>query len=257
MTLERHYHTPWVRTVSRDSEPTARLFCFPYAAGSANIYRHWHASLPEPVEVCAIQLPGRADRRDDRPFGRLLSLVEVTANAITPLLDRPFAIFGHSMGALIAFELARLLERRGHVPALLMPAGRGAPDLPDPGPALHAAPERSLVDELMRLGGTSREMFADQERMARLIPIVRADFAICETYAFHTAPLLACPIVSFGGEQDPDWPEAQIAAWGNHTQGEFAYKMFPGDHFFLHSCERKQLGAIREQLERHFALASE
>lgn len=254
MTPHDSYNTPWVRAVRRTREPSARLFLFPYAAGSASIFRHWHESLPESVEVCAVQLPGRADRRDERAFGRLGSLVEVAANALEPLVDRPYALFGHSMGALVAFELARLLAQRGKPPALLMPAGRGAPELPDPGPALHAASERALVDELLRLGGTSREMFADRERMARLIPIVRADFAVCETYAFREAPPLECPIVAFGGEQDTDWPEAHIAAWGAHTRGVFSYTMFPGDHFFLHSCERELLSAIGEQLDLYLGL---
>lgn len=247
--LENLHETPWIRSVRREHPPAARLFCLPYAAGSANIFRHWHTSLPPEIELCAVQLSGRAERRDERPFARLGSLVEVAGGAIEPLLDRPFAIFGHSMGSLIAFELARWLERRGHTPALVMPAGRGAPELPDPGPALHAASERSLVAELLRLGGTSREMFTDQERMARIVPIIRADFAICECYAFQESAPLACPIIAFGGMQDPDWPEAHIAAWGAHTQSDFAYHMFPGEHFFLHSCERELLAKIRTASE--------
>ncbi|MBX3415408.1 MAG: thioesterase [Pirellulales bacterium] len=250
MMLDNHYGTPWVRSVRRTSPPAARLFCLPYAAGSASIFRHWQNALPESLEVCAVQLPGRADRRHERPLARVGSLVEVAGHALEPLVDRPFAIFGHSMGTLLAFELARWLEARGCRPALLATGGRGAPEFPDPGPALHAAPQAALVDELLRLGGTSREMFADAERMARLVPIIRADFAVCETYVFRPAERLRCPIVAFGGAADPDWPEPQIAAWGEHTQDEFSYHMLPGDHFFLHSCEREFLAQLRAACER-------
>lgn len=242
-------HKQWLSIPRPVSDPAMRLFCFPFAAGGASIYREWPEELPADVEMCAVELPGRGDLRGELPLTRMASLVEVTARVLAPRLDRSYALFGHSMGALIVFELARYLAARGRPPALLLAAGRGAPQIPDPGPALYAASEEDLVRELKRLGGTPSKTLDDPARRARLLLLVRADFAVCETYSYRDAPPLACPLVVYGGADDPDWKRQHLDAWRRHTTGPFEVHILPGDHFFLQSSRSELLANLRDQLQ--------
>lgn len=225
----------WLVTPRRRPEAALRLFCFPFAVGSAAIYDAWADELPAWIELNAVELPGRGGRKAERPFTRLNSLVDVAGHALRPYLDRPFALFGHSMGALIAFELARWLERAGTPSRFTFVAGRGAADLPDPGPMFYAASDDALVEELLRLGGTTPGLFDDPARLQRLVDLTRADFAVCETYCFRDRKPLAGPLMALGGQDDPDWHEPHLARWSRHTSSNFALHMLPGDHFFLHS----------------------
>jgi medium-chain acyl-[acyl-carrier-protein] hydrolase len=155
------------------------------------------------------------------------------------------------MGALIAFELCRWLRAvHNYQPQLLSVAGRGAPEIPDPGLALHAASEAALIVELRRLGGTPEKLLADPARIQSLLRLIRADFAVCEMYSYLPGPPLGCPIVVFGGADDPDWRAEHLEAWRNHTSASCVVRMLPGGHFFIDTARREFLVRLGEYLAR-------
>jgi medium-chain acyl-[acyl-carrier-protein] hydrolase len=239
----------WVVRPSPQPEPRLRLFCFPYAGGSASIFRGWSPRLPRDVEVCAIQLPGRENRFAEPPFAQLVALTNALAVAIRPYLRPAFLFFGHSMGALIAYELARRLRSQGeHGPVRLYVSAHRAPHLPSRDPPIHHLPESELVEELGRLNGTPAGVLANAELRELMLPMLRADFALCETYVHASGEPLECSIVAFAGEDDDVVRYDDMLPWKEHARGTFALRTFPGDHFFLQSARELVLAAVREDL---------
>jgi medium-chain acyl-[acyl-carrier-protein] hydrolase len=239
----------WFAHVRPNPQARLRLFCLPYSGGNASIFAGWADILPATIEVCPIQLPGHGSRIAEAPLADIRSLVEATATALLPFLDRPFAFFGHSMGALLSFELARLLRRRhGQSPVGLCVSAHRAPQLPDRGPALHALPEPAFWEELRRLNGTPPEVLAHAELRQLIEPILRADFTVCEVYTYADEEPLACPITAFGGLQDHDVTREELAAWREQTRGAFALRMLPGDHFFVNTARMLLLQTLAREL---------
>jgi medium-chain acyl-[acyl-carrier-protein] hydrolase len=198
------------------------------------IFRGWASGLPADVEVCAVQLPGRGTRLTERPFTRLAPLVEALAEALVPLLNMPFAFFGHSLGSLISFELARHLRKAyGVQPVRLFVSAAPAPQIPRRCAPVHALPEKEFLAELRQLKGTPTEILEHKELMAIMLPLLRADFAVYETYEYRAETPLTCPISAFGGLDDRRVIEGDLEAWRIHTDGFFSLRMFDGDHFFL------------------------
>jgi len=240
---------PWLSCPRRNPQAHVRLFCFPYAGGNAQIYRAWPSSLPPVAEVHMVHLPGRGTRVLETPFTRLGPLVEEAAEALLPLLDKPFAFFGHSMGALIGFELARLLrEAHGLTPAQLWVSGRRAPQVREDEPPTHDLPEPEFIEELRRLNGTPQEALEHPELLQLIIPLLRADFSVCETYDYRQSPPLDCPITAYGGLEDKDVSREQLEAWREQTISSFKLRMLPGDHFFLHSAHALLMEALSQEL---------
>jgi medium-chain acyl-[acyl-carrier-protein] hydrolase len=229
---------------------SVRLFCFPYAGGSAAIYRPWSDGLPPSIEVCSIQLPGRGARLLEKPFSRISPLVSALSQALLPLFDKPFAFFGHSMGALIGFELARLLQRKGGPqPLHLFISGAAAPFLPPREIALYKLPEPELIHALHGLNGTPKELLESEELMQLMLPTLRADFAICDTYTYKKGAALRCPITVCGGTRDRKLSRrSDLQAWRSETEASFSLQMFPGDHFFLHTAQPQLLQLLSTQL---------
>lgn len=224
----------WLAAHRPVRDPALRLFCFPFAGGGALVFREWSGDVPPEVEVCAVQLPGREGRFRERPYVRLTDLVHDLADAFAPSSDVPYVFFGHSMGALVAFELARELRRRHQPgPELLMVSGHRAPHRPDPDPPIHDLPEHDFLQEIRKLNGTPDAVLDNKELLELLIPVLRADFEVCETFEYVEEQPLACPIAAFGGTEDTDVPRDDIAAWSHETTGSFSLQMFPGDHFYL------------------------
>jgi len=241
----------WFSFPRPNRQASLRLFCFPYAGGGAVIYRTWPAGLPKEIEVCAAQLPGRGNRHAEPLYDRLEPLVEALVPAILPHLDKPFAFFGHSMGALISFELARRLRSLHRVePLRLFISGRSAPQTPKPERRTYDLPEREFVEELRRLNGTPQQLLEEPEVLQIALPMLRADFAICQTYQFLPGPPLSCPLTVFGGLQDQEMGRAGLEAWRDQTTGPFALRMLPGDHFFLHTSQTLLLQWISQGLSR-------
>lgn len=249
--------TTWVVRMHPVSHPRLRLFCLPPAGGGATSFRGWANELPREIEICAIQLPGREKRLSEPPCPRLTPLVLALAQALVPCLDRPYAIFGHSMGALMAFELARELRRRtNQSPVHLLVSARPAPHLPPRESQIHQLPDSRFIDELCLYNGMPTEVLENAELMELLLPMLRADFAIVETYEHTPDQPLPCPISVFGGLNDPKVRAADLDAWRRHTRGEFALHMFEGDHQFINSQRSKVFRVLKEELENSLASLS-
>lgn len=235
----------------REPNPRARMrmFCFPYAGGGASIYRGWGASLPADIEVCPVQLPGRESRMREAPFTRSEPMIQALVEGLQPYMNLPFVFFGHSMGAAIGFELARELRRRGQAqPAHLFVSGRRAPQTPAREEPIYGLPEPEFLIKLRELNGTPEEVLQHEELMKLLIPLLRADFEVNETYAYTPEEPFDFGLSAFGGLGDEDVTRDDVAAWQEHTSGRFRMRMLPGDHFFLHGSKDMVLEAVSRDL---------
>lgn len=245
----RRTNSPWLVLDKRRRRARLRLFCFPYAGGGTTIFRGWSDDLPEFVEVWCIELPGRGTRVADPPFTGLLPLARALAGVLAPQPIEPFAFFGHSMGALLCFEIARELRARsGAQPVGLFVSGCLAPQVFRLEPAIHELPDGAFLNELRRLNGSPVEVLAHEELMQFLLPTLRADFAICETYVYEPGSPLGCPIRAFGGQQDEEVSQEDILAWEYQTSASFSIDMFEGDHFFIHSATAPLLRTVGHQI---------
>ncbi|MGQ0825919.1 MAG: thioesterase II family protein [Actinomycetota bacterium] len=235
----------WIRTWQPRPAARVRLLCLHHAGGTASSYRLWSNLVPESVDVCAIQLPGREQRINETPFTRLEVLVTALAAELRDYLDLPFTMFGHSMGALVAFELSRELRRHGCGPVHLFVSSSPAPHLAHLGRRrISELPDPAFVNELRRLNGTPDQVLADSELMAVLMPMLRADFELVESYGFEDGVPLDCPISVFGGTADPTTDEEGLTAWRTHTKGTFRLRLFPGDHFFVNTSRHLVARAV-------------
>ena len=205
--------------------------------------------MPATVEICRAQLPGREVRLKEPGFTRLNPLVLALADAIEPYLDLPFAFFGHSMGTLISFELARELRRRHKLlPTNLFVSAHVAPQITHRSTPIHDLPEPEFIEQIRRLNGTPKEVFEQKELLRLMIPLMRADFELCQTYTYSPEPPLDCPITVFGGLDDHETPQSDREAWRVQTTAAFKQYTLPGDHFFLHSSQPFILQVISQAL---------
>lgn len=231
----------WFSNLRPNPGAATRLFCVPYAGGGSQVFQQWPDLLPLSFEVWVVNLPGRGKRLLEPTFSELSRLITALTKALFPLLDRPFAIFGHSMGALIGYETARALRSvNGPMPTHLLVSGCFAPHLPDPHPIYHL-PQEEFVRELRRLNGMPKEVLESEELMELVLPALRADFTATETYSYREEPPLPCSISAFGGWRDPLTTRESLQAWRIHTARYFSMRMFPGDHFFIHSMQKALL----------------
>lgn len=248
----KHATSPSERWLAyREPRPRARLrmFCFPYAGGGASIYRGWGASLPADVEVCPVQIPGRESRLREPAYTHSEPLIEALVEVLPRWFDLPFVFFGHSMGAMIGFELARELRRRGGaLPLHLFVSGRRAPQIPVREEPIHELPEPEFIEKLRELNGTPEEVLQHAELMRLLLPILRADFGINETYTYREEEPFDFGISAFGGLGDEDVSRDDLDAWHQQTRGRFRLRMLPGDHFFLHGARDVIAEAVARDL---------
>lgn len=213
------------------------------------IYRKWQDDLSPDIEVCAVQLTGRGSRLHEPPFKSMPQLIAALAQGLTPYLDKPCAFFGHSMGAIISFELARYLQKvNGFAITHLFVSGRRAPQLPNTDPDTFNLSDAKFVEELRRLNGTPKEVLFHAELMRLMLPLLRADFELIETYRYVPGEPLTCPITTFGGLDDGVEAAANLQPWHEQTDGSFSLHMFPGDHFFLHTARPQLTEAIAQKL---------
>jgi medium-chain acyl-[acyl-carrier-protein] hydrolase len=235
--------------VQTNSAARIRLFCFPYAGGGSAIFRSWSRQLPGYIEVVPALLPGRELRLRESAYTRVDQLVDALAREITPYLDKPFAFFGHSMGAILSFELARRLRsEHGVEPEHLFISGRRSPRVPRRDLYIHHLPDAEFVAEIEQLNGTPREVLEHQELMEMVIPMLRADFAVCHSYTYVPGEPLSCPITVLSGIHDDTTPREEIEGWHDETTGNCRIHMLEGDHFFLNQQQATILPIITRAL---------
>jgi len=245
---ERAKHE-WFPEARRHDGTRLRLFCFPHAGGGALFFRSWACLLPEGVRVCPVRLPGREGRHREPPFEDMAELVSALYDEIAPYLNLPFALFGHSMGAVVAFELARLLrEKGGAQPSMLIASAARAPQfrlghVPGPEPT-----DEQLSTELRELAGISEEALQADDFRRVTLPVLRADAGLYRRYVYSAAPPLDCDIRAYGGVDDRNVQEFHLEAWRERTTASFASRIFAGGHFYLQSSRTEFLGALAQDL---------
>jgi surfactin synthase thioesterase subunit len=225
----------WIRRYHPSAQSGARLVCFPHAGGSANYYFPLSRALAPAVEVLSVQYPGRQDRLKEKLIGCITELADAIFAVLQPWAGGPAAFFGHSMGATVAFEVARRFqEQTGSAPLRLLVSGRGAPSLTQ-NDGVHLRDNAGIVAELRRLGGTAERFVDDKEWLGLILPIIRNDYKAIETYSYLPGPPLNCPITALAGDRDPKVTTGDLRAWAWHCTGPLEIRTFPGGHFYLDS----------------------
>ncbi len=242
----------WIAYRKPRPQARLRLLCFPYAGGGALTYRPWAVEMPPESDVLPVQLPGRERRLRERPHTRVGPLVEAATRSLEPYLDRPFAVFGYSMGALIGYEFVQRLRReRGLEPVHVLVAARRAPQLPPDPDDYYKLSDPDFKERLREMNGTPAEVLEHPELMELVLPLLRADFELNDTYEPAGHPPLGCPLTVFGGLEDGEVTREELEAWRAVTTGPFQLRMFAGDHFFLNQHQSAFRCAVAEDLLRH------
>ena len=245
----------WLRRVPGDQRAIARLLCFPHAGAGASSFNSWRLVLPGWVELVKAQLPGREDRAESAPFTRIECLLPELFAHVESLLDRPIAIYGHSMGAIVAFELARELRRCGHtLPIGLFVSGRRAPHRPLRRVVMHALPEPALIKNLEKLCGMSPAILSRPKWWRHYMPTLRADLEVSDAYLCRDEPPLDCPLHAFLGDVDELIPREDWEAWSEQAAGEFSRSLLPSGHILSRDARdavlSKIIDVVTEKLTR-------
>lgn len=241
----------WCRRFHPAPDAAERLVCFPHAGGSASFYFPVAEALSPAVDVLAVQYPGRQDRRREPGIDSVGQLAERAFGALRPWADRPLTFFGHSMGALVAFEVARLFERQGGGPVRLFVSGRRAPSR-HRDEQVHRRDDDGIVAELRALSGTDPRVLGDEEVLRMVLPAIRSDYRAVETYRSAPGASVRCPVTAIIGDDDPRTSVDEATAWRDHTSGSFGLEVLPGGHFYLVD---RQADVLR-MLTDHFAAAA-
>lgn len=234
----------WFVPIEARPAARVRLICFPFAGSSAQVYDSWRFDNPD-IEVRAAELPGHGARGLETPISQAMALVSALTEALLPLADRQLVLFGHSLGAFLAFGIARRLRVLGAKgPALLIVAGQRAPQLPDREAPLSHLDDRTFIDALRDYGGTPSELLENRDFMRRVLPALRADFMAAESFRYRPGEPLDCAIIALGGREDTTVSEEELPAWREQTRAGFELRMFSGGHFFVETARNEVLAVI-------------
>lgn len=237
------YFSKWFFVLKKVIDPKIRLFCFPYAGGSATVFNSWVNQLPEEVELVAIQLPGRGSRMSEPLYTDMDSLANDLTDEIQALTDVPYLFFGHSMGSRIAFKVLQKLETLGKGPMHFIASGSAAPNIPRGKKSIYDLPEDEFISELKKFNGTPEVVFQHEELMELCLPILRADFQIVDTYLENSTTQFNCGLDIWGGEEDEICNES-LSMWSNFFNDSGKVTKFVSDHFFI----EKEKNAVLENL---------
>lgn len=248
LTIRNEDDELWIRRFRPSPDSAVSLVCLPHAGGSASTYAGFSEALSPAVEVLAVQYPGRQDRRWEAPGRTVAELADAVTDALAPRPGRPVALFGHSMGGAIAFEVARRLEERGRAPVALFVSGRRAPSRHRERLGAEAPTDEEVVAELRRLGGTDAAVLADAALLRILLPVVRADYRVAGSYRGEPGAAVGCPLTALVGDRDPETTIEEAGAWEAHTTGGFELRIHPGGHFFLEPNRSEVIDVISDVL---------
>jgi surfactin synthase thioesterase subunit len=248
MTAEVSAASRWFRRHPAATGPRLRLVCLPHAGGAASFFHSWGGALGPDVEVLTARYPGRQDRIADPFLDDMGSLADAVSAALPPYLDRPLALFGHSMGASLAYEVAlRLRERHGVRPVCLFVSAREAPHQVTP-KDVHLRDDERLIAEVCRLGGADAALLEDPGLRELVLPAIRSDFKVAGTYRAPAPVPAGCPVVAYGGDRDPDVGLAELERWSEVATGGFSVRVFPGGHFYLDPERDALLGDLADRI---------
>jgi pyochelin biosynthesis protein PchC len=238
----------WVRHFHPSATAASRLICFPHAGGSASYFFPVSAALSPDIEVLAVQYPGRQDRRNEKSIEDIGELADCAFDAVVPWCKGPVAFFGHSMGAIVAFEVARRLECNAGISLLaLIVSGRRGPATQRT-ETVHLRGPDGVTAEMRRLSGTNAVLLDDRELADMILPATHSDYKAIETYRYQLGPRLPCPILALAGEDDPLTTKVEIEDWAQHTNGGFALEIYPGGHFYLNDRPAEIIKKISDYL---------
>ena len=239
--------TPWLRAYRAvPLPPASRLVCFPHAGAGASFFRSWAYRVPPEVELLSVQYPGREERLREPFCEDMCAAAAEIAAGLQPLGGVPVGLFGHSLGAAMAYEVARCLENAGTAPSLLVVSARAADY--DPGDGMHLKSDAEIWAETCASGGTSEELLGNDQFREFLLPVLRADYMLSERYKPAKRLPLSCPILACEGDRDPGAERAQMSGWEAFTASRFELRVFPGDHFYLRDAARELLREITRRL---------
>ena len=239
----------WFIPFKQEKSSYIRLFCFHYGGGSASAYRDWAKDLIEHVDLVAVQLPGRESRFGEPLLDNVSQVATELYKNFNSYLEKPFVFFGHSIGALIAFEFVRLLRKNGvPQPKHLIVSSTKAPQVPLKKAPIHHLPDPELIEKIREYNGIPSNILEDQELMSIFLPIIRADFSISETYQYTAEKSLTCPITALGGLNDDSFDQADLIKWEEQSISQFEYYLLPGDHFFIRSSYQEVITIVNKVL---------
>jgi 8-amino-7-oxononanoate synthase len=250
-------HNPWLACYQPNPQARIRLFCFPHAGSGPQLFKDWHKLLPETVEVCVVQAPGRGSRLKENPYKQMTLLVDAIVKELLPYLDKPFAFFGHSLGGWISFEVARQIWRQSiPLPIHLFIASCRAPQLAASGTPIYQLPDDEFIEKMRQGNGIPAEILTNSKLLNLFIPPLKADAELSDTYQYCDGVPLDCPISVYGGTEDREVSQKELEDWYCQTHSAFKLQMFPGDHFFFKDDSKSLLGALTAQLEQYLSIDS-
>lgn len=247
--------SPWLSYRREIPGARLRLFCFPFGGGGASVFATWPQGMPAGVEVCPVQPPGRENRLREPAITRMPQMVAQVVAVLAPCLDLPYALFGHSLGAMTVFEVARELRRRGlRSPEWMFASGHPSPHLARRRPLVSGLERGAFVESMRADFGVDPALLDNPELMEIVCPILRADYEVVESYEHRDEPPFAFPLSVFGGARDPEASEAELLAWQRHTTGPFRIRVLPGNHMFINSAREALVAEVARDLERATAV---
>ncbi|MFF8830395.1 thioesterase II family protein [Streptomyces sp. NPDC015131] len=247
MTTSTRRDGAWLRRFHPAPGAPVRLVCFPHAGGSATFYFPVSRALSPSIEVLAVQYPGRQDRRGEPGVGDIGELADRVVEELLTLDATPPALFGHSMGAMVAYEVARRLEREGIELPHLFVSGRRAPSRTREG-RVHQLDDDGLIAEIEKLSGTDSRILGDPELLRMILPAIRSDYRAVESYRHVPGRPLRCPVTALTGDEDPQVTLDEARAWSEHTAGDFELKVYEGGHFYLNARAAAVMEAISARI---------